>query len=58
MGVDLSYALRTAANAVGGTGGGHNVASGGKIPAGKEDEFISIVDRIIGEQRSKGKKPA
>jgi single-stranded-DNA-specific exonuclease len=58
MGVDLSYALRTAANAVGGTGGGHNVASGGKIPAGKEDEFIAMVDRIIGEQRAKAKKAA
>jgi RecJ-like exonuclease len=57
-GVDLSYALRTAAASVGGVGGGHNVASGGKIPAGKEDEFIAAVDRIIGEQRAKGKKPA
>jgi RecJ-like exonuclease len=46
-GVDLSYALRTAANSV-----------GGKIPAGKEDEFISMVDRIIGEQLAKGKKAA
>jgi single-stranded-DNA-specific exonuclease len=55
-GVDLSYALRTAAGAVGGVGGGHNVASGGKIPAGKEDEFIAAVDKIIGEQRAKGRK--
>ena len=54
-GVDLSYALRTAAGSVGGVGGGHNVASGGKIPAGKEDEFIAAVDRIIGEQRAKKK---
>jgi RecJ-like exonuclease len=57
-GVDLSYALRTAATVVGGVGGGHNVASGGKIPAGKEDEFIAMVNKIIGEQRAKGKKPA
>ncbi len=55
-GVDLSYALRTAAGAVGGVGGGHNVASGGKIPAGREDEFIAMVDKIIGEQRAKGRK--
>ena len=57
-GVDLSYALRTAAAAVGGVGGGHNVASGGKIPAGKEDEFIAMLNKIIGEQRSKSKKTA
>ncbi len=55
-GVDLSYALRTAAGAVGGVGGGHNVASGGKIAVGKEDEFIAMLDKIIGEQRAKGKK--
>jgi hypothetical protein len=32
------------------------VASGGKIPAGKEDEFIAALDKIIGEQRAKGRK--
>lgn len=54
-GVDLSYALRTAAASVGGVGGGHNVASGGKIPAGKEDEFIAMVNKIVGEQRARKK---
>ncbi len=49
-GLDLSYALREGAKAVGGSGGGHNIASGAAIPKGKSEEFISIVDNIIGEQ--------
>lgn len=49
-GLDLSYALREGAKAVGGSGGGHNIASGAAIPKGKSEEFISIVDDIIGEQ--------
>jgi single-stranded-DNA-specific exonuclease len=49
-GLDLAYALREGANAVGGMGGGHNIASGATIPKGRAEEFISIVDNIIGEQ--------
>ena len=49
-GLDLGYALREGANAVGGSGGGHNIASGASIPKGCAEEFISIVDNIIGEQ--------
>jgi len=52
-GVDLSLALREAAAAVGGTGGGHAVASGATIPKGKEEEFLQKVDAIIGEQKAK-----
>lgn len=52
-GLDLSFALREAAKAVGGNGGGHNVASGASIPLGSAEEFLSIADRIIGEQLRK-----
>jgi single-stranded-DNA-specific exonuclease len=52
-GLDLSFALREAANSVGGSGGGHNVASGASIPLGSIGEFLSITDRIIGDQLHK-----
>jgi len=52
-GLDLSFALREAAGAVGGNGGGHNVASGASIPLGTTAEFLSLTDRIIGEQLRK-----
>lgn len=49
-GLDLAFAMREAAGAVGGSGGGHSVASGASIPFGTVEEFLSIVDRIVGEQ--------
>lgn len=55
-GLDLSFVLREAAGAVGGSGGGHSVASGASIPLGSADEFLSIADRIVGEQLRKSSK--
>lgn len=49
-GLDLSVALRKAAEAVGGVGGGHNIASGASIPPGSEEKFLAMVDEIVGEQ--------
>jgi len=49
-GLDLSFALREAANSVGGDGGGHNVASGAAIPPGTAEEFVKKVDEIVAEQ--------
>lgn len=49
-GLDLSAALREAAIAVVGTGGGHDVASGATIPKGKEDKFLGLVDELVGLQ--------
>ena len=49
-GLDLSVALRKATGAVGGVGGGHTIASGGSIPPGSEDRFLTILDEIVGEQ--------
>jgi len=51
-GVDLSVAMKKAGEAVGGGGGGHRIASGAWFPPGKEDEFLDVVNRIIGEQIS------
>ncbi len=50
QGLDLSLALRKGAEAVGGVGGGHTIASGASIPPGTEDKFVAVVDDIIGQQ--------
>ena len=50
QGLDLATTLREASEEVGGTGGGHNVASGATIPRGKEEAFLSKVDEIVGAQ--------
>ncbi len=49
-GLDLSATMREAARAVGGDGGGHDVAAGATIPAGEREAFVAEVDRIVGEQ--------
>ncbi len=58
-GLDLSVAMRRATGAVGGVGGGHTIASGGSIPPGSEDRFLTILDETVGEQlHSPEKEPA
>lgn len=52
QGVDLAEALREGAQAVGGAGGGHNIASGATIPKGKEERFLEVVDGVVGRQRA------
>ncbi|NLL94683.1 MAG: DHH family phosphoesterase [Thermoplasmatales archaeon] len=49
-GVDLSEALRKAAESVGGEGGGHRIASGASFPAGREMDFLENLDAVIGDQ--------
>jgi len=51
-GLDLSAALRKAAEAANGVGGGHNIASGASIMPGMEEKFLSIVDELVGVQLS------
>ncbi|MDR2944484.1 MAG: DHH family phosphoesterase [Methanosarcinales archaeon] len=53
-GLDLSVAIKAAAESVGGSGGGHNIASGGLLPPGKEtvDAFIKKLNEIVGAQLS------
>ena len=57
-GLDLSVALRRAAEAVGGNGGGHTIASGASIPPGREDEFLALLDEILDEQLNKRTDPS
>jgi single-stranded DNA-specific DHH superfamily exonuclease len=49
-GLDLSVALRKAAESVGGNGGGHTIASGASIPPGCEEKFLAVVDEMVGMQ--------
>lgn len=63
QGLDLSVAIKTAAESVGGSGGGHNIASGGLLPPGKEtvDAFMKKLNEMVGDQlsgNSKKKGPA
>jgi single-stranded-DNA-specific exonuclease len=49
-GLDLSVVMSEAADAVGGGGGGHDVAAGATIPREQRDTFLEEADRIVGEQ--------
>jgi len=51
-GLNLSVALRNAAEALNGVGGGHSVAAGATIPQGKEEEFLEILEKEIKNQLS------
>lgn len=51
-GLDLSSALRKAAESLNGVGGGHKIAAGATIPKGKEEEFLGLVEREIQLQLS------
>jgi single-stranded-DNA-specific exonuclease len=52
QGLDLSAVMGEAAPAVGGEGGGHDVAAGATIPVGSEEAFVEHADGVIGEQLS------
>ncbi|MCJ7444999.1 MAG: DHH family phosphoesterase [Methanotrichaceae archaeon] len=49
-GLDLAEAISNAAKQVGGIGGGHNIAAGATIPSVAKEEFLELVDTIIGLQ--------
>jgi single-stranded-DNA-specific exonuclease len=42
-----------AARAVGGDGGGHDIAAGATIPDGRKEEFVDHADELIAEQLAK-----
>ncbi len=46
-GINLGVAIREAASAVGGEGGGHPPAAGARIPRGSEEEFLQIFDMVL-----------
>jgi RecJ-like exonuclease len=49
-GLNLGAAIGEAAKAVGGTGGGHDIAAGAFIPREAKEEFLKVLDRVIGGQ--------
>jgi len=49
-GVNLSAAMREAAEKEGGEGGGHNIAAGARIPRERLQKFLSAVDHLISHQ--------
>ncbi len=49
-GLNLAEAMKLGAEAVEGSGGGHNIASGASIPKGREERFLEVVDSVIGKQ--------
>lgn len=52
-GLNLGEALGEAARAVGGAGGGHDIAAGAFIPVNAKQEFLSLLDGKIGMQLKK-----
>jgi len=52
-GLDLADALSSCARAVGGVGGGHNVAAGATIPPQAREEFLALMDSMVSSQLSR-----
>lgn len=48
--IDLNAALRVAATKVGGSGGGHRLAAGFRVPRERFGEFLSELERALAEQ--------
>jgi len=57
-GLDLSVVMGEASEAVGGGGGGHDVAAGATIPKGSREAFLKHADRIVGEQMAEAEDEA
>jgi single-stranded-DNA-specific exonuclease len=51
-GLDLADAISASAHAVGGVGGGHNVAAGATIPSQTKQEFLDLMDLAVSQQLS------
>jgi RecJ-like exonuclease len=49
-GLHMGRVIQAAAEALGGGGGGHDVAAGAYIPVDKEEEFIAKVNGLVAEQ--------
>jgi RecJ-like exonuclease len=49
-GLDLSVVMRDASRAVGGDGGGHDVAAGATVPAGERDAFLDRCEALVADQ--------
>jgi RecJ-like exonuclease len=49
-GVDLGEVMRVASEKLGGKGGGHNIAAGAQAPLSQIENFIRVVDELVGKQ--------
>ncbi|KAA8922289.1 DHH family phosphoesterase [Thermoplasma sp.] len=49
-GLNLSIVMREASAAVGGSGGGHDIAAGAVIPKGKEIQFLEAAEKVVESQ--------
>jgi single-stranded-DNA-specific exonuclease len=49
-GLDLSAVMGEVARALGGDGGGHDVAAGATIPSGHEERFVERADAAVADQ--------
>ncbi|GAA5819014.1 MAG: DHH family phosphoesterase [Methanobrevibacter sp. CfCl-M3] len=52
-GINLSTALQDVAISFGGQGGGHDIAAGAMIPFKEKDNFLNLLDEVIGKDLSK-----
>ena len=50
QGLDLSTVMSEASRAVGGDGGGHDIAAGATIPEDRREDFVNQADEIIADQ--------
>jgi RecJ-like exonuclease len=50
-GVNLGEVMMKAAELFEGRGGGHDIAAGAYIPNEKEEKFLELVDKLVGEQK-------
>ena len=53
-GVNLGEVMEAAAEKCQGNGGGHNVAAGAQVPLDKIEDFLKIVDDLVGKQLREG----
>jgi RecJ-like exonuclease len=49
-GVNLGEVMRVASEKCAGKGGGHNIAAGAQVPLDKVEDFIKIVNDLVGKQ--------
>lgn len=52
-GLNLGEIMQTASEKFGGRGGGHDIAAGAQVPIENVEEFLTLVDKLVGEQLRK-----
>jgi single-stranded-DNA-specific exonuclease len=52
-GLNLGEIMRVAAEKFGGTGGGHDIAAGAQVPLKDAEDFVKLVDELVGRWTEK-----